>query len=64
MTVKTTTCPDCGLLLRVARDRAASNSVYDYDINDWQRRCKRLDLGPVWCLNRCGGTSPAKSRLH
>jgi hypothetical protein len=58
MTVKTITCPDCGPLLRVARDPAASNSVYDYDIKDWQRRCKQPDLSPVRCLVRPDGTSP------
>ena len=30
MTVKTITCPDCGLLLRVARD-AADSSFYEYE---------------------------------
>ena len=64
MTVKTITCPDCGLLLNVARDAADSRSIYEYDVNDWRRRCKRLDLGPVWCLSRRDGTSPAKSRRH
>ena len=31
MTVKTITCPDCGLLLRVARDAADSRSFYEYE---------------------------------
>ena len=31
MTVKTITCPDCGLLLRVARDAANSRSFYEYE---------------------------------
>jgi hypothetical protein len=58
MPVKTITCPDCGLLLRVApRDDAGSTLLYD--VRDWQRRCKRVDLdNPAWCLVRRDGTHP------
>ena len=49
MPAKTITCPDCGLVFRVRRD--ASGSRLLYDVNDWQRRCKRLDLDdPALCL--------------
>ncbi len=55
MPAKTITCPDCGLVLRVARDDTGSTLLYD--VRDWQRRCKRVDLdNPTWCLPRCAGT--------
>jgi hypothetical protein len=58
MARKTITCPDCGLVLRVVRDPSGSKLVYD--VNDWQRRCKRLHLDdPSWCLIRRDGTTPA-----
>ena len=41
MPVKTITCPDCGLVLRLTRDKTGSKLIYD--VNDWQRRCKRLE---------------------
>jgi hypothetical protein len=53
MPVKTITCPDCGLVLRVTRD--ATGSTLIYDVTDWQRRCKRLEHDdPAWCLVRHG----------
>ena len=56
---KTITCPDCGLVLRVSRNDAGSTLIYD--VGDWQRRCKRLDLDdPAWCLVRRDGTHPKK----
>jgi hypothetical protein len=56
MPVKTITCPDCGLVLRLTRDKMGSKLIYD--VNDWQRRCKRLEhKGPAWCLVR-HGTKP------
>ena len=64
LTVKTITSPDCGLLLRVARDAADSRSFYEYEFYYWRRRCKRLHLGPGWCLSRRDGTRPAKFRRH
>jgi hypothetical protein len=56
MPIKMITCPDCGLVLRVTRDATGSKLIYD--VNDWQRRCKRLDHDdPAWCLVR-HGTKP------
>ena len=49
MSAKTISCPDCGLDVRVLPDVTESPLVYD--INDWQRRCRRLNLGsPALCL--------------
>jgi hypothetical protein len=49
MPPKTITCPDCGLVLRVLPD--ATSTTVTYDINDWQRRCTRLDIeSPSQCL--------------
>jgi hypothetical protein len=32
-----------------------------YDVDDWQRRCKRVDLdGPAFCLVRRDRTFPVK----
>jgi hypothetical protein len=59
MPTKTITCPDCGLVLKVVRGVAKSTVLYD--VSDWQRRCKRLDLDdPAWCLIQRDGTSPKK----
>jgi hypothetical protein len=59
MPVKTITCPDCGLVLKVVRGVAKSTVLYD--VSDWQRRCKRPDLDdPAWCLLQRDGTSPKK----
>jgi hypothetical protein len=45
MAAKTITCPDCGLVLQVV------GSQVIYDIDEWRRRCKRVDLdSPLWCL--------------
>jgi hypothetical protein len=56
---KTITCPDCGLVLRVSRDTSGSRLLYD--VNDWQRRCKRLHLDdPAWCLVQRGTISSKK----
>jgi len=49
MSSKTIACPDCGLAIRVLPDATGSQLVYD--INDWQRRCRSLNLGgPALCL--------------
>ena len=49
MPIKTITCPDCGLVLRVARD--ATKSTLLYEVGDWQSRCQRRELDdPTWCL--------------
>jgi hypothetical protein len=54
MSPKPITCPDCGLDIRVLSDATGSQLVYD--INDWQRRCRRLNLGdPALCLVRRKG---------
>jgi hypothetical protein len=54
MSPKTITCPDCGLDLRVLPDATGSQLVYS--VNDWQRRCRRLNLGgPALCLVRREG---------
>ena len=59
MPAETITCPDCGLVLRVARDTTGSTLLYD--VGDWQRRCKRRDLDdPAWCLIRRDGTASKK----
>src|SRR5215813_10613286 len=47
---KTITCPNCGLVLRVTQHARGSTTLI-YDVNEWQRRCVRIDLGsPVMCL--------------
>ena len=59
MPIKTITCPDCGLVLRVARD--ATKSTLLYEVGDWQSRCQRPDLGdPAGCLIRRDGARPKK----
>ena len=59
MSVKTITCPDCGLVLKVVRGVAKSTVLYD--VSDWQRRCKRLDLNdPAWCQLQRDTMSPTK----
>ena len=59
MSTKTITCPDCGLVLRVARD--ATKSTLLYEVGDWQSRCQRPDLGdPAGCLIRRDGARPKK----
>jgi hypothetical protein len=62
MPTKTIACPDCGLVLQVSPIDAGSTLVYD--VSEWQRRCKRLDLdGPAWCLVRRDGTHPKKREI-
>jgi hypothetical protein len=57
MSAKTFTCPDCGLVFTVVRDKTGSTLLYD--VGDWQRRCKRRDLDdPAWCLIQRDGTNP------
>jgi hypothetical protein len=52
MATKKTICPDCGLVLEVVDERLV------YDITEWRRRCKRVDLdSPLWCLVQRDGTS-------
>ena len=60
MPSKSISCPDCGLVLRVTRD--VKKSTLLYDVGDWQRRCKRLDLdNPALCLfRRLDETNPKK----
>jgi hypothetical protein len=56
MSPKTIICPDCGLDIRVLSDATGSKLVYD--INDWQRRCRRPNLGGVaLCLVRRKGAN-------
>ena len=57
----TITCPDCGLVLREARD--ANSSTFTYDAGDWRRCCKRPNLdSPLWCLVHNHISSPLKPR--
>jgi len=50
---KTITCPDCGLILRVAAPGL------HYDKKDWLRICTRVHLGgPAWCVVQYVGTHP------
>jgi hypothetical protein len=57
MLAKTITCPDCGLVLRVADDSCGFKFVYD--MKDWQRICTRVHLGDAaWCLVHRDGTYP------
>jgi hypothetical protein len=59
MPAKTITRPDCGLVLRVVRDATGTN--FTYDINEWQRRCKRPELDdPAWCLIQRDGMGSEK----
>jgi len=45
-----TKCPHCGLPLTIARD-ASGHPQLRYDVDEWRRRCKRLDLAsPALCL--------------
>jgi hypothetical protein len=61
MPAKTITCPDCGLVLRVLRDATGTKLIYD--VNDWHRRCARLNLDdPALCLVWRKGTSPEKQK--
>jgi len=56
MSAKKTTCPDCGLLLRVKDEEGLS---LNYAVTEWRRLCKRRDLGdPAWCLVQHDGTRP------
>jgi hypothetical protein len=49
MTAKEMTCPDCGVVMKARHD--PNGAVLIYDVEDWQRRCKNIELGgPVWCL--------------
>jgi hypothetical protein len=43
MPLHTIACPDCDLVLRVARNDVGSTLIYD--VTDWQRRCKHPHLG-------------------
>jgi hypothetical protein len=44
-----TTCPDCGLELRLTDDARGFKIVYD--LRDWRRICTRAHLGDAaWCL--------------
>jgi hypothetical protein len=53
---RTITCPDCGLILRIAREVSGSKLIYD--VNEWRLRCIRPQLeGPAWCLVRRDGLS-------
>jgi len=55
---KTIKCPNCGLVLRVTQHARGSTTLI-YDVNDWQRRCSRSDLGsPVMCLVQHGPQKP------
>jgi len=52
----TIACPDCGLALHVVSE--AGLFRYNYDLGDWQRLCKRRDLGDAaWCLLQHNRTS-------
>jgi hypothetical protein len=61
MSPKTIICPDCELVLRVLRDATGTKLIYD--INDWHRRCKHLDLGDpaLWLVWR-KGPNPEKQQ--
>ena len=49
MTAKETTCTECGFVMEIRQD--AGGAVLIYDVEDWRRRCKNIELGgPVWCL--------------
>src|SRR6476659_3166517 len=44
-----TTCTECGFVMEIRHD--AGGAVLIYDVEDWRRRCKYVELGgPVWCL--------------
>jgi hypothetical protein len=59
MAVESITCPDCGLTVRVTR---AQRSRLVYDVKEWRRRCKRIDVSePVWCLVQRDGTTTKKA---
>jgi len=58
MTGKQVTCPDCGLVLHVKEEREVASFKFTYGRTDWQRLCKRRNLGdPVWCLVQRDGRS-------
>jgi hypothetical protein len=59
MSTKTITCPDCGLVLRVAHDSTKSTLLYE--VGAWESRCQRPDLDdPARCLIRREGARPKK----
>src|SRR5262249_13392373 len=59
--VKETTCPDCGLVLRVKCDEEGLN--LSYGVREWGRLCARRDLGdPAWCLLQRDATGPQKKK--
>jgi hypothetical protein len=42
-------CPHCRLALRISQ--GAGGPLLDYDVEEWKRRCKHLDLNsPAHCL--------------
>jgi hypothetical protein len=57
------TCPDCGLVLRVADDALGFRFVYD--MRDWRLICTRVHLGhAAWCLVQRDGTHPLPSAIN
>ena len=55
-----TTCPHCGLVLRV--ETRTEDFTIRYDIDEWRQRCKVPDLSsPALCLTQ--GTTPGEREL-
>jgi hypothetical protein len=45
------TCPRCGLALRVSEESHGQSISFQYDVLQWERRCKVPALGsPAVCL--------------
>lgn len=54
-----TKCPHCGLPLTMSRDTSGRPHLR-YDLDDWKRRCKRLDLAsPALCFIEPASRVPA-----
>ena len=53
-------CPDCGIVVTMSTGNEPITTI-TYDINDWRKRCKRIDFeSPVWCLIARDGTFPMR----
>jgi len=53
-------CSDCGIVVTMSTGNEPITTI-TYDINDWRKRCKRIDFeSPVWCLIARDGTFPMR----
>jgi hypothetical protein len=60
MLSKKVACPDCGLVVTMSTGNDPVTTM-TYDIKNWEKHCKRIDLeSPVWCLIARDGTVPKR----